>query len=140
MEVCEAFASLEAELSGMRARIEAAEPADIHEEVNALSKKFGDVEGASKIKSAISKARRDLKAKKPKKDRALKSIDKAVELYAEQQKWRAGAATALSGGLAEYKSVVRDTIGIRSQPKMSREQALFVAGCQSHHRDISLNF
>jgi len=84
----DSFAALETELLGIREQVEAAQPAEIHDTVNALANKFGKVEGASKIKSALSKARRSLKSKKPKKDRALKDIAKAVSLYEEQKAWR----------------------------------------------------
>ena len=43
-------------------------------------------------------------------------------------------------GLAEYEKKIRDTIGLRQQPRLPREQALFVAGCNADHRDISLSF
>jgi len=82
----------------------------------------------------------DLKSKKPKKDRALKSIDKAVTLYNEQRQWRTKAATALLPGLNSYETVARETLGIRAQSKLTRDQGLYMASCMSGHRDISLNF
>jgi len=36
--------------------------------------------------------------------------------------------------------LMRETIGIRDQAKLTKEQALFVAKCQTNHRDVSLNF
>ena len=36
--------------------------------------------------------------------------------------------------------LMRETIGIRDQAKLTKEQALFVAKCQANHRDVSLNF
>ena len=35
---------------------------------------------------------------------------------------------------------MRGTIGIRQQKRLSRDQALYVASCNAHHRDLSLNF
>lgn len=136
----ENFAALETDLMGIRAKVSAAQPAEIFPVVQALAKKFEKVAGASKIKSALSKARRDLKSKNPKKERALKSIDKAVALYAGQKLWRTKAATSLLPGLTSYEAVTRDTFGIRAQSKLTREQGLYMASCMSGHRDISLNF
>ncbi len=43
-------------------------------------------------------------------------------------------------GLMAYREALRDTIGLRQQPVLPREQALDVAACTSVHRDISLSF
>jgi len=39
-----------------------------------------------------------------------------------------------------YDAAISGTIGLRQQPRLPREQALFIANCNSKHRDISLNF
>lgn len=135
-----AFAALEDELLAMRATITGGEPADTHELVNALSKKFGSVDGAGDIKKALSKARRALKNKKPKKDKALAEYEKAVAAYEDGKSWRAPADAALRAGLISYLDAIRGTLGARSQQKLPREQALYMASCSSGHRDISLNF
>jgi hypothetical protein len=54
--------------------------------------------------------------------------------------WRLRAQEELLPDLREYKAAISGTIGLRQQPKLPREQALFVASCNSKHRDISLNF
>ena len=115
-------------------------PAGIHETVNELAKRVGKVAGTSKIKSALSKARRSLRAKAPDKEQALAEIDTALALYDEQAAWRAAAQAALTDGLASYETAIRDTLGVRQQSRMTRDQSLYVAGCISNHRDLSLNF
>jgi len=131
---------LEDTLPEMRTRIENEEPADLLEPLKALSEQFADIEGASKIKSAVSKARSNLKKKKPKVEAAIKSIDKAMEIYAEEMNWRDDAEQAVGPQLKTYAQQMSGTIGIRQQDRLNREQALFVAACNSHHRDLSLNF
>jgi len=42
--------------------------------------------------------------------------------------------------LATYEAAIRETIGLRQQERLPRDQALLVAGCSSGHRDISLSF
>ena len=37
-------------------------------------------------------------------------------------------------------SIIKNNIGLRLQSKLTKEQAKFVARCNSIHRDISLNF
>ena len=133
-----AFAALEAPLSEMRATIENQPEAEAEEKVNDLSRMFGDVEGAGEVKSQLSKARRALKDN----DRAaaLEAYDAALAEYAAQKTWRADAETTLRPGLTAYVDMLRETLGIRVQRRFSREQALYMAGCTAHHRDISLSF
>ena len=127
-------------LPDMKTLMATNEPADLLEPLKQLSSQFGAIEGASKIKSAVSKARSALKKKKPNPESAMKSIDKAISEYEAEMQWRESAEAALSDELAAYEMQMRNTIGIRQQEKLNREQALSVASCSSHHRDISLNF
>jgi len=134
------FLEQDGKLEQARQLILVSESVDMLEPLKALSGKFGDIDGASDIKSAVSKARSALKKKKPGKDKAIKSIDQAIETYQKQKSWRAEAGAALTSALTEYEAVLRETIGVRQQSRLTREQALYVASCNSRHRDISLNF
>ena len=108
--------------------------------LGSLGKRFNKVAGSEKIKSAISKARRALKSRNPSKEKAQKQLDKAIKLYSEQVEWRTDAAISILPKLITYEDLMRETIGIRDQAKLTKQQALFVAKCQANHRDVSLNF
>ena len=135
-----AFNALESDLTVMREQVEVNEPADMLVPLKTLSGQFRSIEGASKIKSHLSKARRALKSKKPRKEKALKEVDKAIKLYEEQKVWRAKATPALMATISAYEATIRNTIGLRQQKRLSHEQALYVADCNSGNRDVSLNF
>ncbi|MEE9314970.1 MAG: TRAP transporter large permease subunit [Rhizobiaceae bacterium] len=134
------YKALGATFTSLRAEITSKEPKDTFALVGAFANKFSGLEGASKIKSMLGKVRRDLKNKKPKKDRALKTLDKAEALYKEQLGWRGQAEGKFTEGVAAFEKALRPTIGLRQQSRMTRAQALSVASCQSGHRDVSLNF
>lgn len=136
----DAFKALGPELEGMAKQVMDNEPEEMTEPLNALSKKFGEIEGADDIKSDLSKARRALRSRNPSKENALAEIDKAVAEYQTQLAWREEANSALKDGVEEYVTLLSPTIGIRQQRHLTREQALYVAACTSDHRDISLNF
>ena len=136
----EAFKGLGPEIEAVAGQVSDNEPADMVEPLNELSKKFGDIEGASDIKSDLSGARRALRSNTPSKEKALAEIQKAVDEYRDQLVWREKAETALKPGLTTYVDMLKPTIGIRQQRRLTREQALYVASCTSDHRDISLNF
>jgi len=116
------------------------EPADLLDPLKALSSQFGEIPGASKIKSAVSKARSTLRKKNPDMDKAMDSINDAIAEYDQEMAWRSSAEKELSAGLAAYENEMAKTIGIRQQDRLTRDQALAVAACSSHHRDISLSF
>ena len=56
------------------------------------------------------------------------------------KKWRKKAEKELLPQLIIFDDSIKDTIGLRLQEKLTKEQAKFVAKCNSIHRDISLNF
>ena len=137
----DAFAALETPLRELRAFIETTPEADAFETVDALEDKFADVEGAGDIKSALGKAERALKDKRnPDRVKALAEYDKALAEYEAQAAWRADAETTLRPQLTAYLDAIRGTLGLRSQDRLSRDQALYMASCNAQHRDISLNF
>ncbi len=133
------FVALGSELNGIGAQIESQEPETMTDPLSQLSKKFGAIEGADDIKSALSKARRALRSRTPNKEKALGEVNDALKTYDEQLVWRENARV-LQPGIKAYVDALRPTIGIRQQRKLTREQALYVASCTSDHRDISLNF
>ncbi|MFQ5437401.1 MAG: TRAP transporter large permease subunit [Paracoccaceae bacterium] len=134
------FAALEGELDALRTVIETAEPADAIAQIKALEKKLSRVAGSKEIKSPLSKVRRALKKKKPAVDKALKELTRSLDAFAAQKVWRVEADTRLRAGLTAFLDAINPTLGARSQSKLSREQALFLAWCGSGHTDISLQF
>jgi hypothetical protein len=73
-------------------------------------------------------------------DKALAEFDSALEKYRQELAWRQRAETQLLAGLQRYEASIRDTIGLRQQPRMPRDRAVELVGCTAEHRDISLHF
>jgi len=136
----EALQALDGKIAELLEFIRTTPPADTLDTLSAASRQFGAVEGASKIKSAISKARKALKAKKPSLEKAEKALADAQQEYDTQMQWRMEAAEKLASPVADYERSIRSTIGIRQQSKLTKPQALYIAACDADHRDISLNF
>ena len=138
----DAFGALQPALDRVAAVIDqaTAETGEAAEDaIKEIEGEFDAVAGADDVKKAIAKARRAMKPKRFDQEKARKELAKAVAAYEEQIEWRAAAAP-LAADLATYADAIRDTVGIRSQQRLNREQALHVAACSSGHRDISLNF
>lgn len=127
-------------LDDLQALVAQSEPAETKDAVAALSKQFSAVDGTSKIKSALSKARKQLKSRKPNVEKALAELQKAREIYDAELVWREAAAKELAAPLQVYEASIRYSIGTRSQRKLNPEQALYIASCKSGHKDLSLRF
>ncbi len=128
-------------LKGLATRIESEEPAAMVEVIKAMESTFGEVAGPGDVRKALSKVRRALKAKTPDKDKVLGELQKALSAYDNEVEWRSEAASQnILPKVQAYEQDIRGTIGLRQQTNMPRDLGLFIAGCNSGHRDISLNF
>jgi len=100
---------------------------------------LSSIKNAHPIKSQLSKARRALK-KKQDRDKAAGHLVKATELLEAEVIWRKRAEQEFLPGFENFNDVVKNTIGLRMQPRLSVEQAENIASCLAHHKDISLGF
>ncbi|MBF2759185.1 MAG: TRAP transporter large permease subunit [Ectothiorhodospiraceae bacterium AqS1] len=133
------FAALEGDLEGLERIIEE-EP--IEEAVAALKKAerdFGDVAGGRDIKNALAKARRALDRKQDRQS-ALEEYRTATQAFIEQKTWRDRVMASTHEGIEAWRDAIQGTLGARSQERLDREQALFLASCTAHHRDLTLHF
>jgi septation ring formation regulator EzrA len=72
--------------------------------------------------------------------KATAALASARKLADEELVWRQSIEPVVVQQLLDYETELKDTLGIRSQNRMTREQALFVAACSANHTDVSLNF
>jgi hypothetical protein len=128
-------------LKGLAARINSEEPTAMVPVIQAMERSFGAVAGPGDVKKALSKVRRALKSKTPDKDKALGELQKAITAFDDEVDWRSEAASAnILPKLEGYEQSIRGTIGLRQQQNMPRDLGIFIASCNSGHRDLSLNF
>lgn len=135
------------ELAGLEQQMTALETAIIDEpakvamdRIKQSAKDLGKVAGTSAIKSKLSKARRALRGKKPKPEKAIQFLKDGLWLYAAEVDWRRRAAVEIAPALAAYDNAIKESIGLRLQRRLSDEQVKEVTGCLSIHRDYSLQF
>lgn len=128
------------ELRAMRAAIESGEAAPTAEAADDLSKRFREVAGADDVKSALSKVRRTLDKTPDDRAKALKEYDEGLQAYEAQLEWRAKAAAEVQPTLQAFLADTSNTLGVRASSQLTRDQALFLAGCTASHRDLSLSF
>ena len=127
-------------IAGLRQELESMEAKAFAERVAEVSRQVREVEGTSAIRSQLSNARKAMRARTPEPDKAVAAIDKALELYDADVAWRVKAANDLGPAISTYDGKIRDTIGLRLLDRLPEDISLYIAGCNSGHRDISLNF
>ena len=136
----ESLAALDKELTDLELTVQHASPEAAMAAIKIVEKKLGAVAGSGKVKSKLSKARRALKKKTPKIDKALNNLSQGIKLFQTEVAWRSRAKSELLGELQGYDDLIKNSIGLRLQRYMTTEQAQYVAVCHSHHKDVSLNF
>ncbi|HJN25340.1 MAG TPA: TRAP transporter large permease subunit, partial [Rhodospirillales bacterium] len=108
--------------------------------IEVVESAVGAVNGASQIKSKISRVRKALKGKKRNPGKAARELTEALKIFEAEVKWRQRAARELAVQLGEYEAAISDTIGLRQQERLNPDQASEIASCRAIHRDISLDF
>jgi len=108
--------------------------------IKSIEKILNEIAGAELIKEKLTKARRTLKKDDADINKIITLLDEAVEIYMLENEWRAKAEKELLPQLNKFDDSIKNTIGLRLQEKLTKEQAKYVAACRSTHTDISLNF
>ncbi len=112
----------------------------IVDRLSELGKHLNAVSGVDGIRKGISNARRAMKKPTPQVEKATKALAKSIAEAEQELVWRKAAESSVLVDLQKYLSSLSDSVGIRSQARISREQGLYAASCNAGHRDISLYF
>jgi len=134
------LASLEQQLAALEEIVVNKPAKAAMDRIKESERALGKVAGTSSIKSKLSKARRVLKKKKPKPEKAVQLLKEGLKLYAAEVDWRQKATAKIAPALLAYDDAVKDSIGLRLQRRLSPDQIEAVARCQSVHRDYALQF
>ena len=113
---------------------------EVMKKMKSLEKIIDKINGTDLIKEKISKSRKILKKNDPDIAKVMNYLNEANNIYLIEKQWRAEAEKKLLPQLVNFDNSIKDTIGLRLQERLTKEQAKFVANCRSIHRDISLNF
>ena len=68
------------------------------------------------------------------------SANDTYVLFQQEIDWRKNFKKKHMDKINAHDKIISETIGLRLQSKLTKEQAIYVSKCNSIHRDISLNF
>ena len=109
-------------------------------EIKELGRQLSSVDDRGKMKSYLKKIKRKIKKKNVKINLIIRDYNNFIKVYKNKAKWLKVADSELRSKIEIILENTSHTIGARSQKKLSRDTALFIAQCNSGHKDISLNF
>jgi len=108
--------------------------------IDSLFEKFGEISGTEELANRLDDLYSLLDSEEIEVNKISDASSEAFILFDKEIKWRKDAAQNLMPELEKYNLVIKHNIGLRLQSRLTKEQAKFVASCNSIHRDISLNF
>jgi len=108
--------------------------------IDSLFDKLGEISGTEEFTNKLDDLSSLLDSEEIDVNQILNESSEIFMLFDKEVKWRKDAAKNLMPQLEEYNLVIKDNIGLRLQSRLTKDQAKYVARCNSIHRDISLNF
>lgn len=108
--------------------------------IDNLFEKLGEISGTEEFANRLDDLYSLLDSEEIEVNKISDASSEVFILFDKEVKWRKDAAQNLMPELEKYNSVIKNNIGLRLQSRLTKDQAIFVAKCNSIHRDISLNF
>lgn len=136
----DALKAIAPEVEGLSSQIDGMEPEAARDLVGGIGSRVGEIAGARAIRSALTKARRQLRDRRYNLENAQAELAKAVAELRAEIAWREPAQSAIGPQLLALDEAIRDTIGLRKQSQLPKHIAMDLIGCKSVHSDLSLNF
>ena len=108
--------------------------------IDNLFEKLGEISGTEEFANKLDDLISIIDNDEVDEQKLLETSSETFDLFNAEVTWRADANKNLLPELIKYNDVIKHNIGLRLQSRLTKEQAKFVARCNSVHRDISLNF
>ena len=108
--------------------------------IDNLFEKLGEISGTEEFANRLDDLYSFLDSEEIEVNKISDASSEVYMLFEKEVNWRKDAEKNLMPELEKYNSVIKNNIGLRLQSRLTKDQAIFVAKCNSIHRDISLNF
>ena len=108
--------------------------------IDSLFERLGEISGTEEFANRLDDLYTLLDSEEIDVGKISEASSEVSMLFNKEVKWRKDASENLMPEIQKYNEVIKNNIGLRLQSRLTKEQAKFVASCNSIHRDISLNF
>jgi len=140
LEATEVFAEFEDRVKGIEVAAEIDDAGALSDRIKDLRSDLRGAEAGDDLMDALQDARRALRGSDPDPAEVREALSEARTAFDAELAWRRAAAEDVLPGLRAYLADVDDTLGLFQKQVIPEEVAREIVGCQSRHRDVSLQF
>ena len=136
----EKFEELEQEMKLLKNKIDNRGYIDAIEFIDNIFEKVGEISGSDDFADKLDYLITLMDEDEVDFEKLQSSTVDTIALFEQEVSWRKNFKKKYMDRIDAHDKVISETIGLRLQSKLTKEQAIYVSKCNSIHRDISLNF
>ncbi len=136
----EKFEELSQDMKLLKSKIDNRGYIDAIEFIDNIFEKVGEISGSDEFADKLDYLITLMDEDEVDFEKLQSSANDTYVLFQQEIDWRKNFKKKHMDKITSHDKVISETIGLRLQSKLTKEQAIYVSRCNSIHRDISLNF
>ncbi len=136
----EKFEELSQDMKLLKSKIDNRGYIDAIEFIDNIFEKVGEISGSDEFADKLDYLITLMDEDEVDFEKLQSSANDTYVLFQQEIDWRKNFKKNYIDKINAHDKVISETIGLRLQSKLTKEQAIYVSRCNSIHRDISLNF
>ncbi len=136
----EKFEELSQDMKLLKSKIDNRGYIDAIEFIDNIFEKVGEIAGSDEFADKLDYLITLMDEDEVDFEKLQSSANDTYVLFQQEIDWRKNFKKKHMDKINAHDKIISETIGLRLQSKLTKEQAIYVSRCNSIHRDISLNF
>ena len=136
----EKFEELSQDMKLLKSKIDNRGYIDAIEFIDNIFEKVGEISGSDEFADKLDYLITLMDEDEVDFEKLQSSANDTYVLFQQEIDWRKNFKKKYMEKINAHDKIISETIGLRLQSKLTKEQAIYVSKCNSIHRDISLNF
>ena len=136
----EKFEELSQDMKLLKSKIDNRGYIDAIEFIDNIFEKVGEISGSDEFADKLDYLITLMDEDEVDFEKLQSSANDTYVLFQQEIDWRKNFKKKHMDKINAHDQIISETIGLRLQSKLTKEQAIYVSRCNSIHRDISLNF
>ncbi len=136
----ERFEELSQDMKLLKSKIDNRGYIDAIEFIDNIFEKVGEISGSDEFADKLDYLITLMDEDEVDFEKLQSSANDTYVLFQQEIDWRKNFKKKYMDKINAHDKIISETIGLRLQSKLTKEQAIYVSRCNSIHRDISLNF
>ena len=136
----EKFEELSQDMKLLKSKIDNRGYIDAIEFIDNIFEKVGEISGSDEFADKLDYLITLMDEDEVDFEKLQRSANDTYVLFQQEIDWRKNFKKKYMDKINAHDKIISETIGLRLQSKLTKEQAIYVSRCNSIHRDISLNF